>query len=103
MSSPRVERKVKAVADEVEGALEKLGLGAKLNEEEIMTAWSDVVPAIIANNTRPSALRDGVLEISVLQPAIHYTLERQMKRDILKRLQSLFGRKQIRDVRFRLG
>ena len=103
MAAPKVERPPKSVADEVSGALEKLGVGAALSEEEILTAWVDVVPPIIANNTRPSALRDGVLEISVLQPAIHYTLERQMKREVLARLQSLFGRRQVRDVRFRLG
>ena len=103
MSRPKSDPPPKVMADEVAGALEKLGVGATLSEEEILTAWSDVVPPIIANNTRPSALRDGVLEISVLQPAIHYTLERQMKRDVLNRLQSLFGRKQVRDVRFRLG
>ena len=94
---------MKEVAKEVSGALEKLGMDATFSEEDILTAWGQVVPPIIANNTRPSALRDGVLEISVLQPAIHYTLERQMRREILKRLQSLFGRRHLKDIRFRLG
>ncbi len=103
MTAPRIERPAKALADEVGAALEKLGMKATFSEEDILTAWAQIVPPIIAGNTRPSALRDGVLEISVLQPAIHYTLERQMKGQILKRLQSLFGRRHLKDVRFRLG
>jgi len=100
---PKREWPTKLVADEVGKALEKLGASTTFTEEDILTAWNDVVPPIIAGNTRPSALRDGVLEISVLQPAIHYTLERQMKREIVKRLQSLFGRRHIKDVRFRIA
>lgn len=103
MAPPKLEREAKSVAEEVGSALEKLGMKATFSEEDILTAWAEIVPPIIAGNTRPSALRDGVLEISVLQPAIHYTLERQMKKQILKRLQSLFGRRHLKDVRFRLG
>ncbi len=103
MPAPRTGREAKSVADEVGAALEKLGMQTSFSEEDILTAWADIVPPIIAGNTRPSALRDGVLEVSVLQPAIHYTLERQMKREIVRRLQSLFGRRHLRDVRFRLG
>jgi len=100
---PRKEWPTKEVSQEVAKALEKLGASAKFNEEDIMNAWTQVVPPIIASHTRPSSLRDGRLEISVLQPAILYTLEREMKKEILKRLQSLFGRKYIKEVRFKIG
>ena len=103
VAPPRKEWPTKQVADEIAKAMEKLGASAKFSEEDIMNAWTQVVPPIIASHTRPSALRDGQLQISVLQPAILYTLEREMKREILKRLQSLFGKKHIKDVRFKIG
>lgn len=103
VAPPRIDHPSKNLADAIGPALEKLGAKVSFSEEDIMEAWVDIVPQIISGNTRPSALRNGVLEISVLQPAILYTLERQMKREILSRLQSLFGRRHIRDVRFRIG
>ncbi len=100
---PRKDWPARELGDEVGKALEKLGASSTITEEDILLAWSDVVPPVIAGNTRPSGLREGVLEVSVLQPAILYTLERQMKRDVVRLLQSRFGRKNIRDVRFRIG
>ena len=94
---------VREVSKELGAALEKLGAKATITEEDILTAWAQVVPPIISGNTRPSGLRDGVLEISVLQPAILYTLESQMKGEILKRLQTLFGKRHVRRLRFRIG
>jgi hypothetical protein len=38
-----------------------------------------------------------------LQPALHYQFEQISKGDILQKLKERFGRKVIRDVRFRIG
>jgi len=93
----------KSLSDEVGPALEKLGINAVILAEDIIAAWSEIVPPIIAGNTRPTKLINGCLDISVLQAAVHYTLEREMKPELLKRLQALFGRRHIREIRFRLG
>jgi predicted nucleic acid-binding Zn ribbon protein len=103
MPAPRKLAQPKALSDEVAPALEKLGMNVVIDTEDILNAWCDIVPPIIAGNTRPSGLRNGCLEISVLQSSIHYTLEREMKPHLLNRLQSLFGRRHIREIRFRLG
>ncbi len=103
MPEPRILSKPKALRDEVGKALEKLGMNTVIAAEDILNAWRDIVPPIIAGNTRPTRLTNGCLEISVMQPAIHYTLERDMKSQLLKRLQSLFGRRHIREIRFRTG
>ena len=103
MPEPRKLAEPKSLSDEVGEALEKLGMNAVIAAEDILDAWSDIVPPIIAGNTRPTRLINGCLEISVLQPAIHYTLEREMKPQLLKRLQSLFGRRHVREIRFRSG
>lgn len=49
------------------------------------------------------ALRDGILYVRVLQPALHYELELVFKIEILRKLKKRFGTKTIRDVRFRIG
>ncbi len=103
MPEPRKLIPPKSLSDEVGSALEKLGINAVILAEDIIDAWSDIVPPIIAGNTRPTRLVNGCLDISVLQSAVHYTLEREMKPQLLKRLQSLFGKKHIREIRFRLG
>jgi len=52
---------------------------------------------------RALALRDGILYVRVLQPSLHYELERIAKTEILSKLKQRFGGKTIRDLRFRLG
>jgi len=54
-------------------------------------------------NFRTPALRDGILYVRVLQPALHYELEQISKSEILRKLQRRFGGKTIRDIRFRVG
>jgi len=57
----------------------------------------------IAAHSTPVALREGILYVRVLQPALHYELEQISKPEILRKLKQRFGSKTIRDVRFRVG
>jgi hypothetical protein len=41
--------------------------------------------------------------VHVLQPALHYELDRVNKPAILRKLKQRFGGRAIRDLRFRLG
>jgi len=68
-----------------------------------MDAWARVVREFIAAHSVPVALREGILYVRVLQPALHYELEQVSKIDILRKLKRRFGPKTIRDIRFRLG
>jgi hypothetical protein len=45
-------------------------------------------------------MRDGVLVVQVIQPAVRYELDRSWKRSILRKLQARFE-KTVREVRFR--
>jgi hypothetical protein len=47
-------------------------------------------------------LRDGILYVRVLQPALHYELEQISKSEILRKLKQRFGGKTMRDLRFRV-
>ena len=62
-----------------------------------------LVKEFIAAHSAPVALRDGILYVRVLQPALHYELEQISKSEILRKLKQRFGGKTIRDVRFRVG
>jgi predicted nucleic acid-binding Zn ribbon protein len=83
--------------------MQKLGLKDRLRESEVIDAWSSIVGEFIAAHSTPVALREGVLYVRVLQPSLHYELERVAKTQVLHRLKRRFGGKIIRDIRFRLG
>jgi predicted nucleic acid-binding Zn ribbon protein len=81
----------------------KLGLEARLREEEISSAWSEIVGEFFARHSRPVRLHQGLLVVNVLQPTILYELDRQGKAVILTKLKKRFGGKLIKEVRFRIG
>src|SRR5881296_2243390 len=83
--------------------MQRMGLRERLHETEVIDAWSKIVGDFIAAHSAPVALREGVLYVRVLQPALHYELEQISKIDILRKLKQRFGGKTIRDVRFRVG
>jgi predicted nucleic acid-binding Zn ribbon protein len=83
--------------------MQRLGLRERLHETEVIDAWSKIVGEFIAAHSAPVALREGVLYVRVLQPALHYELEQISKSEILRKLKKRFGSKTIRDIRFRVG
>jgi len=90
-------------ADVLPKLMQRLGLKERLHEAEVLEVWSKIVGDFIAAHSAPVALREGVLYVRVLQPALHYELEQIAKIDILRKLKQRFGTKIIRDVRFRVG
>jgi predicted nucleic acid-binding Zn ribbon protein len=83
--------------------MQRLGLRERLRETEVIDAWSKIVGDFIAAHSAPVALREGILYVRVLQPALHYELEQISKSEILRKLKQRFGIKTIRDIRFRVG
>ncbi|HYY14695.1 MAG TPA: DUF721 domain-containing protein [Chthoniobacterales bacterium] len=92
-----------ATAELLPKIMHRLGLKERLQESEIMDAWSHIVGEFISAHSTPVALHEGVLYVRVLQPALHYELEQVSKIDILRKLKRRFGGKRISDVRFRVG
>jgi predicted nucleic acid-binding Zn ribbon protein len=92
-----------APADVLPKLMHRLGLRERLHETEVIEAWSKIVGEFIAAHSAPVALRDGVLYVRVLQPALHYELEQVSKIEILRKLKKRFGTKTIRNLRFRVG
>jgi len=104
LPQPRPQRdRFHAAAELLPGLMQRLGLKERLHESEVIDAWGKIVGDFIAVHSAPVALREGVLYVRVLQPALHYELEQVSKIDILRKLKQRFGGKVIRDVRFRVG
>jgi predicted nucleic acid-binding Zn ribbon protein len=91
------------VGDAIAKLMAALGLKDRLKAEAVIGAWKEVVGDFVAKNSAPRQLKDGVLYVSVLQPALHFELERVWKRDILDKLKKRFGPRVVRDVKFRIG
>jgi len=91
------------VGDAIAKLMATLGLKDRLKAEAVIGAWKEVVGDFVAKNSAPRQLKDGVLYVSVLQPALHFELERVWKRDILDKLKKRFGARVVRDVKFRIG
>ena len=93
----------RATAEVLPKIMQRLGLKERLHEVEVIAAWAKIVGEFISAHSAPVALRDGVLYVRVLQPALHYELEQVSKIDIVRKLKQRFGGRVIRDVRFRIG
>lgn len=83
--------------------MQQLGLSERLRENEVFEAWKQIVGDFIATHSAPVSLREGVLFVRVLQPALHYQFETISKAEILRKLKQRFGGRIIRDLRFRVG
>lgn len=103
LESPNQTNSPKEISDVVSAALKGLGVSDLLSEDDVVKAWNQIMPTVITQNTRPTGFRNGMIEVSVLQPSIHYTLDRQMKTEIVKKLQNLFGRDKVKGIVFRVG
>ena len=99
---PRPDR-CQIVGDVLPKLMQRLGLRERLHETEVIDAWANIVGDFIATHSAPVSLREGVLYVRVLQPALHYELEQISKPTILRKLKQRFGGRTVRDVRFRIG
>jgi predicted nucleic acid-binding Zn ribbon protein len=91
------------MGDAVGKLMASLGLKERLQEEEVLRAWQEVVGEFVAKHSAPQKLKDGVLVVQVLQPTLRFDLERVWKKDILAKLKARFGSRTVREIRFRIG
>ncbi len=101
-SDPPPPDRTRSSAEVLAKVMQKLGLGERLREQEVLSAWKMVVGEFIAAHSCPMALREGTLYVRVLQPSLHYELDR-VKAEILRKLKQRFGAKAVRELRFRIG
>jgi predicted nucleic acid-binding Zn ribbon protein len=90
-------------ADAIGKVMASLGLGARLKQEEVFGAWREIVGEFIASHAAPQRLDKGVLIVQVLQPTMHYELDRVWKPQILQKMKDRFGPRTVREIKFRIG
>lgn len=93
----------KPITEALNKVLTGLGLKDRLREEEVLRAWVETVGEFFAKHSAPQRLKDGVLYVQVLQPTVHFELERVWKREILEKFKKRFGARVVREIRFRIG
>ena len=101
--TPLAKDRAVPVADAVAKLMEGLGLKERLGAEAVLSAWQEIVGDFVARHSTPRQLKDGVLTVSVLQPTMHFELERNWKKEILAKLKIRFGARVVREVKFRIG
>jgi predicted nucleic acid-binding Zn ribbon protein len=99
----RSDETARPIGGTLKQVLAALGLSERIKEEEVLRAWSEIVGDFIAGQSSPHRLKDGVLVVRVLQPTVHYELDRVWKPQILARLKQRFGNATIREIKFRIG
>jgi len=102
VAEPRPIETWRSAASLFDPLIRELGLEERVCELEIVGAWRDVVGDCLAAHTQPSGLRDGVLQVRVLQPSLRFELERSWKPEILRKLRQKLGHNRVRDIRFGL-
>jgi len=93
----------RTTAEIVPVLIKKFGVAERFAEEKISAAWKDLVGDFINRHSRPVKLERKVLTIAVLQPTVLYTLERDLKPDLLRKLKAHFGDRTVTGVRFTHG
>lgn len=90
-------------ADGVRKLMKTLGLADRLTSRQVLDAWKEIAGEFFALHSSPQYLKDGVLYVHVLQPTVHFELDRVWKRELLDKLKNRFGNRVVREIKFRLG
>jgi predicted nucleic acid-binding Zn ribbon protein len=93
----------KPVGSLISQLMSTLGLSERLREEEVSRAWREIVGDFVAAHSAPQRLQNGVLTVRVLQPTVHYELDRVFKPQLLAKLKKRFGATTIKELKFRIG
>ncbi|MFN2490708.1 MAG: DUF721 domain-containing protein [Actinomycetota bacterium] len=90
------------LADLLNGAGRRLGLGHAVSTGRLWTRWEEVVGAPLAQHAEPSSLRDGVLRVRVDSPA-WATEVGYLGEAIKERANAALGRPLVTEVRVWTG
>jgi predicted nucleic acid-binding Zn ribbon protein len=102
-SSPPERHNAQPIGDCITKLMTTLGLKDRLREDEVLKAWKEIVGEFIAGHSNPQRLKDGVLYVHVLQPTVHFELDRVWKPEILAKFKQRFGARTVREIKFRVG
>ena len=91
-------RSVLTLDDIINQLLRKEGLETPLNERRLIEAWDTVAGAAIARYTGEKFIRNQVLFVNILNPALRSEIS-MMKTQLVGRLNAVIGARVISDIR----
>jgi len=91
-------RSVLPLDDIINQLLRKEGLETPLNERRLIDAWDTVAGAAIARYTGEKFIRNQVLFVNILNPALRSEIS-MMKTQLVGRLNAVIGARVISDIR----
>lgn len=83
----------------LDSLLHRYGIDNAIAQNNALNIWNDVVGEKVAKNTTPEKVEHGVVIVKVSSPAWRQELYFQ-KKDIINKINSVIGKKVIRDIRF---
>ena len=95
-------KKESAIGDVLKETLKKLVSPSRPSEEGVMVLWGAAAGAAAAKHSKPVAIKKSELIVSVDGSSWLYELTMR-KKGILKSLEGKFGKKVIKNIRFRIG
>ncbi len=90
------------MADVVNGLLAKRGIAQVRATEDLEAQWHLAVGPALARKSRPTRVRNGVLEVIVESSIVLQELNFQ-KRQLTEKMSKNQTTQQLRDIRFRVG
>lgn len=75
----------------------------RCTEEDLAPVWEAAVGNFVAQHSRALSYERGILYVAVLQPSVRYTLQQQLKSNILPKLRTALPGRVINDVKFRMA
>lgn len=83
--------------------MKTIGLDRRRAEAEIVRVWKDLIDPEVIAHAQPVNLHKGTLFVNVDSPVWKDEITRYRRHDILRRMQSSFGRDTIKRISFRIG
>jgi predicted nucleic acid-binding Zn ribbon protein len=90
----RNDQRLKEVLD---GLVEAYGLREKLDEQEVVSAWDQVVGGMVARHTSALQLRRGKLTVRLDSAPLRHELT-YMRTELVRSLNERFGREVVKEI-----
>ena len=102
LNPPNPSRNIHQPSEYVDDLLKTIGVSDGVDEERLKEVWSHVAGQFVAQHTVPESIKDGVLVLRVLQPAMKFHLQ-QMSGKLLGNLHKELGKDTVKKVVLKIG
>ncbi|BDS08093.1 hypothetical protein NT6N_31330 [Oceaniferula spumae] len=99
---PNPARNIHQPDEFLDDLLKIVGLSDGVDEERLKEAWGTVAGEFVSKHTVPESIRDGVLVLRVVQPAMKFHLQ-QMSSQLLQNLHRELGKDTVKKIVFKIG